>query len=203
MHVSTFTINGEPEFLYAGTVDLLCYLDGKLTIVDHKTSRFVDETEQSLDNYTGQLSAYARAIRTLEGLETEIDLQLLHLDPLSNTYKLITRKYNFNVFLDAHVRFSQTKFTPDSEIQSEDEIEKKLDEQFITKSFTCPDSKCKKQSEFPFPKQIKYLIDNQVKKIVKVAFHEKNQIPSHYAIYHIDITNLSIAKSFIYNRNLP
>ena len=62
-----------PVFLYAGTVDLLCYLDDKLTIIDHITSRFVDETEESLDNYTGQLSAYLQAIRKLEGLMMKLN----------------------------------------------------------------------------------------------------------------------------------
>ena len=186
-----------PQFLYAGTVDLLCYLDGKLTIVDHKTSRFIDETQQSLDNYTGQLSAYSQAIKKLEGIDADIDLQLLHLDPLSNTYKLIPRKYNFSVFLDAHVRFSQTKFLPENEKGSneENDKEKKLEEQFITKEYSCADKNCKEKSVFPFPRQKNYLIDNQVKNIVRTAFHQEN---GHYAVFNVNISNLLSEKKFIY-----
>ena len=51
-----------PDYLYAGTIDLVCMLDGELTIIDHKTSRFVDPESNISDKYTGQLSAYFNAM---------------------------------------------------------------------------------------------------------------------------------------------
>lgn len=199
-----------PRFLYAGTVDLLCILDDKLTIVDHKTSRFVDETEASLDNYTGQLSAYAKAIRALEEKELDIDLKLLHLDPLSNKYRIIQRKYNFNVFLDAHVRFSQTKFLPEQPEMAATDAQQILQKtgvksdlkaennRFKEISFKCPVKACKSQSTFPFPMNNEYLLINNVKNIIKIAYHEEQE---HYAIFHVNATDFSLQKSFIYERN--
>ena len=184
-----------PSYLYAGTVDLLCFLDGKLTIIDHKTSRFIDDSLTSLDNYTGQLSAYTKAINTLEGNEYDIDLKLLHLDPLGDNYKLIPRKYNFEVFLNALVRFSQAKFLPEDEniLDAQNHTVIEIDEKFKTKKYPCPNKSCKEDSIFPFPIDNRFLIDNQVKDIVKVAWHETH---NHFAVFHINVTNLEVEKSF-------
>ena len=189
-----------PMFLYAGTVDLLCYLDGKLTIVDHKTSRFVDESISALDNYTGQLSAYSKAINTLEEKEFDIDLKLLHLDPLNNTYKLIPREFNFEVFLEALVRFSQIKFLPKDEtvLDAKNHTKDEIEQNFKHKTYSCPDKNCKKLSTFPLPIDNNFLLENQVKSVVKVAFHEESE---HFAVFHINIENSSMEKSFISNGN--
>lgn len=200
-----------PMYLYAGTVDLFCYIDDKLAIIDHKTSRFIDETRESLDNYTGQLSAYANAIKMLEEEEVNIELNLLHLDPLGNNYKLIPRKYNFSVFLDAYVRFSQTKFLPNQEkskntedsneqqTKQEEQNNTEIDNQFKDKHFACPEKTCKNKSTFPFPIENTYLLNNEVKTIIKIAYHENN---NHYAIFHVNASNLTLQKSFIYSRSI-
>ena len=183
-----------PDYLYAGTVDLLCYFDGELAIIDHKTSRFINNSEKSLDSYTGQLSAYSQAIKTLENKEMNITLNLLHLDPVSSSYKLIKREFNFNVFLKALVRFSQSKILPEEKGTQNNYDEKELEKYFIDKSYQCPDKTCKENSIFPFPIEKKVLINNSVQRIIKVAFHEKN---NHFAVYHIKIDNFSIERSFI------
>jgi hypothetical protein len=186
-----------PDYLYAGTIDLFCYLDGKLTVLDFKTSRFIDEDNLSIDNYTGQLSAYSQAIKTLEGeKDIDIELKLLHLDPLGSKFKLISRNFNFDVFLHSLTRFSQARIIPDEQKNAEMNpiSEKELEEKFTTKSYSCPDRNCSEKSIFPFLKDLDYLSINQVKNIIKGAFHDKN---NHYAIFHINILDKSVQKSFI------
>ena len=125
---------------------------------------------------------------------------------MSDKYKLIPRKYNFNVFLDAHVRFSQTKFFPEINLsdknekdrENEQNQEEQINDEFMTKTFICPDKNCKSESSFPFPKQKDYLENNHVRKIVKIAYHEESE---HYAVYHVNISNFTPEKKFIYKRN--
>lgn len=52
------------EHHYAGTLDYLAYIDGKLVVSDWKTSK------RLYDEYTLQLSAYVQALKE-EGVETE------------------------------------------------------------------------------------------------------------------------------------
>lgn len=54
-----------PQLLYAGTYDLLCEIDGVLTMVDYKTSSDI------WDTYWLQLAAYVRAREAISG-EIEI-----------------------------------------------------------------------------------------------------------------------------------
>lgn len=57
---------------YAGTIDLLCYINGKLTLVDFKTTSSVSDMSCGI-----QLEAYAKALES-HGIVVE-DKMILHL----------------------------------------------------------------------------------------------------------------------------
>ena len=76
------------ELNYAGTVDLLCRIEGKLTIVDFKTSKGV-WMEHKL-----QISAYRKALEKKYPQEP-IDMALLQVG-----YKLNKNKYKYNEIED-------------------------------------------------------------------------------------------------------
>ena len=175
------------DFLYAGTVDLMCLLDGKLTIIDHKTSRFVEESKNANDSYTAQLSGYLMALKKMGEGDFDSDLRILHLNPIASKPKLITRKYNFDIFLRALTRFSKQEDYNDS--QNEKEIVP-----IIYRTFKCPDTSCSVTSKFPFPKDPKYLSDKLIQRMAKLDFHEDS---NHYAMFHIQIPNYNVIASFI------
>ena len=65
------------EYLYAGTLDLLCKYKGKLTVLDFKTANEYDNAK--LDKYFRQTSAYAKCLN--EKVEQMV------IVPLKNTVK--------------------------------------------------------------------------------------------------------------------
>lgn len=184
-----------PKYLYAGTIDLVCRLDGDLTIIDHKTSRMVDNSINSIDRYSSQLSAYLNAFRYLEeNEELDINLSILHLNPKNKKYNFIKRKYNFELFLKSLTKFSVTKIGHELNENTEKLSEKEINKMYLSKKFNCPHKKCQETSSFPFPVDNKYLLSHHVNKVIKVAYHEKED---HYVIYHISIPENKIEQSFI------
>lgn len=59
-------------FMYAGTLDLLCYIDGKLTLVDFKSTSILNDKLCSV-----QLEAYSQALAS-HGIKIE-QKRILHL----------------------------------------------------------------------------------------------------------------------------
>jgi len=57
----------DSEGLYGGTLDLLCQLDGKVYIVDFKTSK-QPRGNKPYEEWTYQLSAYSRCVEGVEGM---------------------------------------------------------------------------------------------------------------------------------------
>jgi len=55
---------------FAGTPDLVCYIDGKLTVVDWKNSR-KPKTRSSVGDYLKQVAAYSKGFEYINGLEVE------------------------------------------------------------------------------------------------------------------------------------
>jgi len=65
------------EYLYAGTLDLLCKYKGKLTVLDFKTTSEYDNAK--LDKYFRQTSAYAKCLSE--------KIEQMAIVPLKNTVK--------------------------------------------------------------------------------------------------------------------
>jgi hypothetical protein len=82
------------EIGYAGTVDLVCRIDGKFYIIDYKTSQYI-WPEHEL-----QISGYRHAQKTTEEISTAI-LQL--------GYRLNKRKYKFTEIIDKFDLFLASK----------------------------------------------------------------------------------------------
>lgn len=181
-----------PDYLYAGTVDLLCLLNNKLTIIDHKTSRYVKDSAGADDSYTGQLSAYLTALRYMGNGQLESNLNILHLNPLADKPKLITRKFNFEVFLQSLARFSM-----DTSIAgfTQSNLTNEPSDNIRYKKFDCPDKNCSIQSTFPFPKDPTHFESNSIRRVAKVDFHEDS---SHFAIFHASIPDYKIERKFTY-----
>jgi hypothetical protein len=66
----------------AGTLDFLCIMDGKLTLVDHKTSNGVDQI-----NYSAQVAAYKYFFEGMTGLKIE-QCKILHLSKDYNKFEV-------------------------------------------------------------------------------------------------------------------
>ncbi|MHA2366373.1 MAG: PD-(D/E)XK nuclease family protein [Candidatus Hodarchaeales archaeon] len=187
------------DYLYAGTLDLVCLLDGKLTIIDHKTSRFIKESKIVDDSYTGQLSAYLVALNKMGqgNLENDIDLRILHLNPLANKPKLISRKFNFERFLKALTRFSKTELNIITSVKSKNSKNGSDQPKTEYKNvvLSCSDKYCNKKSKFPILVDPNILSKNFVRRIAKVDYHEDS---NHYTIYHLQIPSYDVERSFIY-----
>lgn len=182
-----------PEYLYAGTVDLVCVVDDTLTIVDHKTSRFVNPDAQADDTYTAQLSAYLKAIEYLGDETLDCKLSILHLDPMATSYRFVERRPNFPLFLQKMADFSTRA---PGERPSEGENEPSSSENILLQ-FKCS---CGEVSTFPFPADPTPLAKNQVKRMVKVSWHEE---AVHYAIHHINVPSYKLDKVVFYNPTGP
>lgn len=100
----------KPEFLgcefivwgdgYAGTVDLLCKIDGQSYLVDFKTSQYVWPSHEL------QVSAYKRAWEEASGLPGTDDLKLAILQV---GYKLNKKRYKFTEVEDQYNEFLAAK----------------------------------------------------------------------------------------------
>ena len=71
----------------AGQLDLLCLLDGKLTLIDHKTSNGVDEI-----SYAMQVAAYKYFFEKMTGLKIQ-QVKILHLSKDYDKFTIYNVKY--------------------------------------------------------------------------------------------------------------
>ena len=208
-----------PVLLYAGTMDLLCILDGELTIIDHKTSRFIKKEINGFDPYTGQLSAYLYAIRTLTESEVGCQLKILHLNPMASSYELIERPYQISMFLDAFCNFTGGKPSPDytkahrinftensrinnngrydSQFSDELELAQKEKKENKVKEILCKDQFCNEHSIYQISFKDLANASSGVKILPKVSYHED---ANHYHISHFETQNWNVIKEFIVNK---
>jgi len=91
------------KYQYAGTCDCICKLDGKLMILDWKTSRGI------YDEYWLQMSAYVQAFYELTGLKVDsvgiLQIRDGEYQFITKTYDEIMSKY-FNVFIAAQIIYN-------------------------------------------------------------------------------------------------
>ena len=91
---------------YAGTVDLLCRIDGQLYIVDFKTSAYIWPSHEL------QVSAYKHAIlttegtavRVVDGVQEEVKTAILQVG-----YKLNKKRFKFTEIEDQYSEFLAAK----------------------------------------------------------------------------------------------
>lgn len=79
---------------YAGTVDLVCFIDGEVWIVDFKTSKAI------YDEYGLQVRAYGYAYEEYFGMKNKVRTGILQLGiPTKKGWKFREKKEPMNVFL--------------------------------------------------------------------------------------------------------
>lgn len=71
----------------AGQLDLLCFLDGKLTLIDHKTSNSIDQI-----SYSMQVAAYKYFFEKMTGLKIK-QCKILHLSKDMDKFTVFDVKY--------------------------------------------------------------------------------------------------------------
>jgi|6_EtaG_2_1085325.scaffolds.fasta_scaffold58604_2 DNA-binding CsgD family transcriptional regulator len=71
----------------AGTLDLLCLMDGKLTLIDFKTSNAIDQT-----GYSAQVAAYKYFFEGMTGLKVK-KTKILHLSKDYDKFTVYNVKY--------------------------------------------------------------------------------------------------------------
>lgn len=79
----------------AGTLDLLAIVDGKLTLIDHKTSNAIDK-----EGYSLQVSAYKFFFEEMTGIKIK-DCKILHLSKDNDAFsihKVVNPKADYSEF---------------------------------------------------------------------------------------------------------
>lgn len=82
---------GDPKFS-AGTLDFLCLWDGKLTLVDWKTSNHVDQVSYSL-----QIAAYKYFFQKMTGIRIK-QCKLIHLSKDNASYSIYNLIKDFDCY---------------------------------------------------------------------------------------------------------
>ena len=206
-----------PILLYAGTIDLVCQLDGELTIIHHKTTPFINKKTNGFDPYIGQLSAYSHAIKVLTESTTDWKLKILHLNPMANCYELIERPYQISMFLDALCNFcgskpsqdylethrtngledTHTMYTGIDDVKLVDERSKMNNEETNKKEVPCKDKDCHEHSIFQISLKDQKNASTGVKILPKITYHENSH---HYHLVHMETQNWNIINEFIINK---
>lgn len=88
---------------YCGCLDLLCYIDDKLTLIDYKTTSAIDKKSLSV-----QLSGYEQLVYHCLGKKVE-QFMVLHLKKNGYTYKEIAPNLQWFNILKAHSMYMNTK----------------------------------------------------------------------------------------------
>ena len=89
----------------AGRVDYIGYLDGKLSIVDLKTSKQFHPPENGIDNHSLQLSAYKKCVEECKGLKIE-KLYILRVNE-NNHPELKEKEYDIEGFREIRRIFEE------------------------------------------------------------------------------------------------
>ena len=198
-----------PNYLYAGTVDLFCYLNGVPAIIDHKTSKFVNKRNNGFDSYIAQLSAYQQAIKELVSEDFVAECYILHLNPYKSNYELIRRPYNFSMFLDALANFSggnpsknfyysvnSNKDNKNDKTNNQvlDRTNKAFTNKEIIRVYSCPEKTCSEKSVFIIKEQDLTLVEKNIPVVSKCTFHEGF---NHYHILHLKTDDWRPVKEFL------
>ena len=200
-----------PKFLYAGTIDLLCKLNGHLAIVDHKTSKFIKSIPRGFDNYTAQLSAYSFALKNLLNENFDPECYILHLNPFADGYQIIRRAYKFSMFLDSLSRFSggnpslsyiedtRNKYNRNNKIKNTSLSRSNNEKESIKEiKFKCIDVGCNETSSFYLTTSDLSLNNNGIKIIPKCSYHESG---NHYHLLHLKTETWKTKENFVWNND--
>lgn len=93
------------ELQTAGRVDYIGYVDGKLSIVDLKTSKMFYKSDTGFDNHSIQLSAYQHCYKEMKGIEVP-NLYILRVNE-NNWYELRKKKFDLDGFKYARKLFKE------------------------------------------------------------------------------------------------
>ncbi|MHA1989818.1 MAG: PD-(D/E)XK nuclease family protein [Candidatus Hodarchaeales archaeon] len=197
-----------PRFLYAGTIDLICKLNGHLAVVDHKTSKFIKTMPKGFDTYTAQLSAYHFALKDMLSENIESECYILHVNPFAKDYQIIRRSYKFSMFLDSLSRFSGGSPSEEYYLGRETYANGKgkptngkvsnnkfTDHSSTSKTidFKCSEQGCNEVSTFNIIPLDLTLSDQNILLIPKCTYHEAGD---HYHVLHVNTDSWKSQRSF-------